>query len=329
MNNIFARPIHLNEQVLRVVMWVGMALSAAFVVVNLREQNWLTLTYNATLVGLLALALRQLRQHQHYWLVVLACCLAPAALVLLNLLSMPEKGHYWVFGTVMLFYYILPHDRAFQFNAVYVLIVLALLWQALDPAIAVRFFGALLLTSTIAFSLSQSIAEKNRRLEKLATEDALTGIANRRSLDQRVEAWLSLAARHPNGRAALVLIDLDHFKQVNDQYGHGVGDEVLRRFAGALQERVRGSDLLARYGGEEFALFMPGTDAGEAAKVLEELRLLIGSLAMPKGIALTFSAGISRHHSGDSLPQWLRRCDKALYQAKAAGRDCALCYGCE
>ncbi|UCU99352.1 diguanylate cyclase [Acidovorax radicis] len=164
-------------------------------------------------------------------------------------------------------------------------------------------------------------------LRKAATTDVLTGIANRRHFMDRTEAELARARRH--GRPlALAMFDIDHFKRVNDQYGHAVGDEVLRAVARVCVEAMRQHDMVGRVGGEEFALLMPDTGMHSAVALLERLRISLRSLRVPlpaesgaEEVGITASFGVSALQPADTLDALLARADDALYAAKRQGRD--------
>jgi diguanylate cyclase (GGDEF)-like protein len=161
-------------------------------------------------------------------------------------------------------------------------------------------------------------------LERIAIRDELTGLYNRRHLLERLEEQLSLAER---GRQPLflALIDLDHFKQVNDTYGHAAGDLVLRQFASLAREQLRRSDFIARYGGEEFIITFCEGNEEDIVAVLERLRKRFADHSfdtLAKGLAVSFSAGISRCQPGDRPEHIIQRADEALYQAKTKGRNC-------
>jgi len=169
---------------------------------------------------------------------------------------------------------------------------------------------------------TEALAAANRELEQLATRDALTGVHNRRRFDDKLNECLEVAQRTAQGFAVL-LIDADHFKKVNDTYGHPAGDAVLQTLARVLGETTRAVDFVARYGGEEFVILLPHTpDAVHAMAVAEKIRAAIADTAFPGPGRLTVSIGASLWQPADpDAGSLIARADAALYQAKAAGRN--------
>lgn len=161
----------------------------------------------------------------------------------------------------------------------------------------------------------------NRALDLQARTDALTGLLNRRGFDSRMEFALALARR--SGRPlSVVSLDVDHFKGVNDRFGHEAGDEVLRRLAQTLQQRLRASDVIARLGGEEFAVVLPDTAAEDARAIAQSIVDGMAAQEDPLVGRITVSAGIaSLRDAPDSAVELLRRSDAALYAAKGQGRN--------
>jgi two-component system cell cycle response regulator len=161
---------------------------------------------------------------------------------------------------------------------------------------------------------------------EMAITDQLTGLHNRRYMGRHLDALMASARRH--GRPlAFVIMDIDFFKQVNDTYGHDIGDEVLKEFAGRISANVRGIDLACRYGGEEFVVAMPDTDIAFATNIAERLRQSIEANPVvisrnPGQLNITISIGIARYEGeGDSAYRLLHRADQALYRAKRNGRN--------
>jgi len=166
----------------------------------------------------------------------------------------------------------------------------------------------------------------NRRLEELATTDELTGLCNRRHFLETLGQECRRASR-TGADLALAMLDLDHFKAVNDTYGHAVGDQVLVRAAAIMRHVARATDVVARYGGEEFMILMPETSAEEALHAAERIRAQIAGRPVcdgPHDTGVTASLGISAlKDGGPGGPEHLiRRADEALYAAKQAGRNC-------
>lgn len=165
---------------------------------------------------------------------------------------------------------------------------------------------------------------RNAQMERQARTDGLTGIANRAGYLEQTKRLASLARR--NGmNIALALIDLDHFKRVNDTHGHLVGDEVLREFAELLQHTLRGTDVLGRWGGEEFAITLPDTNPAGARIALEKFREALKARAIStKKLRISFSAGVTALDPYAALDQAIDAADELLYAAKDSGRDTIL-----
>ncbi len=160
----------------------------------------------------------------------------------------------------------------------------------------------------------------NRKLARQAVTDALTGLANRKQLNQFSQGTVETARRHRRP-LAVVLFDIDHFKLVNDQHGHLVGDQMLCDIAALLARAVRQGDCLGRWGGEEFLLICPETRGEQALQLAERILAQARSLPLATGKPCTLSAGVAQLGAGDSVNDLLQRADEALYQAKTQGRD--------
>jgi diguanylate cyclase len=170
-----------------------------------------------------------------------------------------------------------------------------------------------------------ALTESLRRAQSEALLDSLTGLKNRRGLERAVEDLL----REPPGLqgSALLLADIDHFKVVNDTYGHVLGDKVIRAVAHVLRSSIKGRDVAARLGGEEFAILLPQTSLTGAAAVAEQIRGTVeqGRICRPDGNEsigqVTLSVGVAAARPGDTLEALLERADAAMYAAKRAGRN--------
>jgi diguanylate cyclase (GGDEF)-like protein len=181
--------------------------------------------------------------------------------------------------------------------------------------------------------LHRVAAEFNRMIERihasediladLARRDSLTLLLNRRAFDEELLAMFARQQRFGE-RFTLLVLDLDHFKQINDKYGHDGGDEVLRSTGRVLSDQLRPFDRLFRIGGEEFAALLPGTDGANAGLAAERFRQTIAAHAVPVGngvIAVTVSVGVASAWAGAGPETLFKAADAALYRAKAAGRN--------
>jgi len=182
----------------------------------------------------------------------------------------------------------------------------------------------LALTIANVCGLAVTNARNFKKIKDMAEKDGLTGIYNRRHFFNLAGQEFNLSLRHEREMSA-IMMDIDHFKLVNDRYGHMAGDEVLREVSGRCRNVIRKTDVLGRYGGEEFAVVLPETNLAGARKVAETLRQNIA--AVPFAVAVgelqvTISLGVAaRTAETPSLDALLNRADEALYQAKKAGRN--------
>jgi len=160
--------------------------------------------------------------------------------------------------------------------------------------------------------------------EEAAFTDHLTGLANRRRFERQLEREVARTLRYSHP-FCLLMLDIDHFKKVNDTHGHKAGDEAIRRIAKTLQEGIRGIDLAARIGGEEFALILTETNLAVGAEVAERLRVAIKAVTVPSAGSMTASFGVAQSPVSAKTAHDLLACaDAALYEAKRRGRDCVV-----
>lgn len=170
----------------------------------------------------------------------------------------------------------------------------------------------------------KSVRRELRELRRTALTDALTGVGNRALLDGRLRALIAEYAKRPGG-AAVMMVDIDHFKRVNDTHGHQVGDRVLRMVAATLQQSLRSSDALGRWGGDEFLAILHDVDDAALATVGDKLRRMVSwsrlDLDDHVSVKVSVSVGATLLRPGDTNEALVDRADAALYQSKRAGRD--------
>ncbi|MDQ3039658.1 MAG: GGDEF domain-containing protein [Pseudomonadota bacterium] len=217
-------------------------------------------------------------------------------------------------------------SEAFRLELLHFMILLmVLLWMSLLGSYVARLRASMAKQKDV---LAAALA----RLSELVSRDDLTGLHNRRHLMEALEQQMERAKRHGEP-FALCILDIDHFKRINDTHGHGVGDEALRGFSERIRSHMRGMDVIGRgeidstygrYGGEEFLLLLPYASESSARTCIDRLRTAMGMHAFETSagpLIITFSAGIAHFRRGESIAELLNRADAALYRAKTAGRD--------
>lgn len=229
-------------------------------------------------------------------------------------------GALWAFPAVMLFQFVASRWAANVINGLLVIMVTILSYQHLGPSITVRLFATLILTMIFTNIFLGIVLRLQERLRMLGITDALTGAYNRRHMDREVGEAVERHKRYGT-HASLLLVDIDHFKRINDEAGHGVGDRVLKEIAGLMQRSLRKLDLVFRIGGEEFLVLLPDIKQAGALEVAEKLRREVAEAALVPGRQVSISVGVGEIAAGEDLDQWMRRIDRALYAAKDAGRD--------
>ena len=266
-----------------------------------------------------ALALRRKRPPPiaYGWLL-----LPVAAAIATSLLERGIHGAMWCYPAILFCYFVLPGWQATAGALGLLAMTAALVWHAVGVPTMARFAVTAGLSIVILNIILSVVGELQRKLYAQATTDPLTGALNRRQLGATLDDAIEHARR--SGRpVSLLTFDLDHFKHVNDRYGHAAGDEVLQRVVALVQERARRIDRLFRMGGEEFALLLPGTGAADAVRLADAHRERIARAGWFAGADVTVSMGVAQYREGQGPDAWLKCADDAMYRAKADGRNCA------
>ena len=181
---------------------------------------------------------------------------------------------------------------------------------------------ALSLLGCTAFAYAFAAIQNRQRDQLLnySAKDGLTGAGNRRALDQKLQQVIQMQNRN-KAINSLIILDLDNFKQVNDELGHAAGDEVLKRICASIQGRIRVTDSLYRYGGDEFVVFVAEADEPTCLRLAEDLRARVHKTEQDAGSNVSISLGIATYAEGETAHQWLARADSALLVAKRSGRN--------
>lgn len=309
-------------QVISVSWIVGMALECAAYCLFFRFTNWRRVLVPATGAAMVVVAAAQLRGVSVTQLVALiAIVVAGFAGTMAAILLWPRGGT--------------PHLQRIigMTDSVLALAVSVWVWSSLLQEGAqtmgsvliqsIAFFAGYMLMIVKGFGfLLLCKQEDDRKMLHLATVDSMTGLLNRYAFFDQAEA----SRMRPAGAAqmALLMLDLDHFKRINDRFGHAMGDEALRLFAQTAQGCLAGRGIVGRLGGEEFALALAGS-LEEALQVAEQLRAAVAGALLPTGgepYMVTVSIGVAGLQAGETVAAGLARADQALYEAKREGRNC-------
>ncbi len=229
-------------------------------------------------------------------------------------------GALWAYPAVMLFQFVASRWVANMLNGLLVIMVTVLAYQYLGVSITIRVLVTLVLTMIFTNIFLGIVLRLQERLRKLGITDALTGVYNRRQMDRAVGEAVERHKRY-GASSSLLLIDIDYFKRVNDEFGHAAGDRVLRELAALMRRSLRKLDLVFRIGGEEFLVLLPDVRRAGAAEAAEKLRREVASADLHPGWQLTVSIGVGELGPGEACEQWIRRIDRALYAAKDSGRN--------
>jgi diguanylate cyclase (GGDEF)-like protein len=242
------------------------------------------------------------------------------AAITLSLATQGVIGAFWCYPVVLFFFFVLPQRPAIVCSGALLLTATGIVYRYLTMRITVRFGVSLLLTIVMVNIIQNIIHGLQRRLLEQAITDPLTGAFNRRHMSARLREALA-AGRPPAQPSSLLMIDVDHFKKINDEHGHDAGDAVLKGLVSVVRSRARKTDLLFRMGGEEFVLLLPDTTEAEAVTLADDIRGAIAGSPLLEGHTVTVSIGVGPADPRDSVDSWLKGTDAAMYMAKESGRN--------
>lgn len=224
----------------------------------------------------------------------------------------------WIFPLAVANYVVLPTRFALLLNILCILAIAPAVFA--DASTAIRFLPAIVLVNLFLHIFSGQLERKSVLVNRMVLQDKLTNVGNRRALDEMMENIRRSAGDH-NQQVALLLLDLDHFKRVNDTWGHQEGDRVLKDFSQLVATRLRRGDHLFRFGGEEFIVILGNTGLDGAVSLAEEFRLMVAGAQLGPASDLTVSIGVACLEPGETMDLCLTRADSALYEAKKSGRN--------
>ena len=227
---------------------------------------------------------------------------------------------YWAYPALMAVFYLVRPRVATVLALITVAAVAPELVGKLDSHSTTTVLITIVVMSAFALAFSLITNRQREQLMQLATKDPLTGAGNRRGLDSKLNDVVN-SHRRSAASASMLLLDLDHFKKVNDLHGHAVGDQILKRITEIINFRIRVTDSLYRVGGEEFVVVLEGQNLERAAHLAEQLRLLVQANELAPDQLVTISLGVAELRGEETTLDWMHRADEALYQAKNSGRN--------
>ncbi|MFZ6767419.1 GGDEF domain-containing protein [Undibacterium sp. Di26W] len=290
-----------------------------FGIIRILQNNWLLATVDLLIVaGMLCIMLFVWRTRRVRFAgiaVTVFYSLGMLAAVYIKGLAIV----YWVYPTMIAAFFILRANEALMINSVSLVCLIGILFRSMSVLDLSSIVVTLVLINLFAAIFSHRTNLQHSELNQQAEKDFLTGVGNRRAFDRKLHEIC--ADDHSDVNACLLILDLDHFKKVNDQFGHPVGDQVLINFCSLLRGRIRAIDSLFRYGGEEFVVLAMGADHINGARFAEELRALVEKTELLRDYPVTVSIGIAKKLPGEDTDTWFQRADSMLYAAKLSGRN--------
>jgi diguanylate cyclase (GGDEF)-like protein len=300
---------------------VGLFILTPFAVNNLIHERMLLGISSIAIIAVL-LANSWMIMRGEYSPMMTLLLLVPIILLFLAISIWTQEiiGFLWAYPALLAFYIILPEKQAWIANAMLVIVVLPLAWIILETGLMLRVVATLTTVTFFSALYIRIFSNLQSKLEEQALTDALTGLSNRVLLQESLEQAIIRRARTKEPMT-LIAIDLDHFKTVNDNYGHETGDNVLRGISDFFRTRVRTSDKAFRLGGEEFLIQLNNADAASGMRLAEELRHGIETLPLLPDRSVTASLGVATLTDEDSTSTWMDRADRNLYKGKESGRN--------
>jgi diguanylate cyclase (GGDEF)-like protein len=246
------------------------------------------------------------------------------SIAIVTIVAIRGQSHlFWLYPSIIAFFYMLSARSAGSICFVTIMLIAITLFPTSSTLEFLTINFSLFLTVVFAYVIFDNYSKTNSKLTLLASIDPLTLSGNRRALDIKLKKIL-IHQKRAYSDVSLLLLDVDYFKKINDNYGHASGDKVLIELVALIQKHSRSLDDLYRYGGEEFILLPLNLNLTEAKRVAEKLCALIAQSTFVDNIAVTVSIGVAKYRADETALTWISRADEALYLAKDSGRNCVV-----
>jgi diguanylate cyclase (GGDEF)-like protein len=317
---IAARMRSKKEILLLLLSGILTVLVTPFAYVRLRDEQWTIAALDIGIVCIMLLLFFYVYVSRRTRAAGIVMALAFIAAALTTTLLLGASQIYWAYPALMSAFFLLETRHAVIFSVGFVCSFLAILWVEL-PALELASISLTLVTTILfAYSFALTNRQQQYRLRREANIDPLTGTGNRRALNKKLDSVNAIFRRSESPGSVLIL-DVDHFKKINDAHGHIAGDQILVDLADLIRSLSRATETLYRYGGEEFVVIAEHTNEDAAAELAERLRSSIDQKKFSIAAHVTVSIGVAQVQRGEGRQGWLNRADAALFRAKAAGRN--------
>jgi diguanylate cyclase (GGDEF)-like protein len=294
-----------------------------FVYLRWLDGDMLMASINAIMVFLATVVLVFIYYSRKVKTAQLIMCFFLAAIVMTTIAIRGQSNIFWLYPSMIAFFYMLSARSASIICFVAIMLIAITLFPTSSTLEFLTITFSLFLTAVFAYVIFDNYSKTNSKLTLLASIDPLTLSGNRRALDIKLKKIL-IHQKRAYSNVSLLLLDVDYFKKINDNYGHASGDKVLVELVALIQKHTRSLDDLYRYGGEEFILLPLNANLAEAKRVAENLCALIAQSTFVDDIAVTISIGVSKYRADETALTWISRADSALYLAKDSGRNCVV-----
>ncbi len=251
------------------------------------------------------------------WLLALLCI----GIVVATISLKGAQQIVWLYPALIGIFFLLNPKQSLFIATVMVIGLGIFLWDQLNYIFIVQYIFSTLITLLFSYAFADRMLRQQTQLKELSVKDPLTGAGNRRAMEEELLRITEQSSALKHHTPCLILIDLDEFKKINDQFGHSVGDNILRDFADLASQKLTHDDHLFRFGGEEFVVISHHSNLEKATILAELLRESIDQHSFDNNLHVTISIGIAEYSHDETGFEWIGRADKAMYKAKNAGRN--------
>ncbi|WP_172449382.1 GGDEF domain-containing protein [Bowmanella denitrificans] len=308
-----------EEWILLSISLLGALAILPFALLRLFNGDWLIAALDSFAVVAMLVVFVHVYVSGRVWLMSHVFAFLCQLVLVMTVMLRGAEQLFWFYPAALAVFFLLTPQLAVGLVGTALLALFLLLWQQVAVLHLAAFILSGLATMGFAGIFAWRTKAQQQKLLSLATLDPLTGAGNRRALEEKLLEAVYHFQRVPLPMS-LILLDLDNFKQFNDNYGHEEGDRILVMVCKLIEKRIRRSDHLYRFGGEEFVVITDNTGLREAGLLAEELRKDIAQANISER-QVTISLGIAQYHPGETGYQWLGRADQAMYRAKDSGRN--------